>query len=74
MADDHWLSWQAEQAGTNHAPSIAAVLALLAVVTVLLLALLEFPEPTASGGDGQAPASTVPACARHFPPTCKGTR
>ena len=59
--DDHWLSWQAEQAGTNHAPSIGAV-----------LALLEFPAPTASGGDGQPPASTVPACARHWPPTCRG--
>ena len=70
--DDHWLSWQAEQAGTNHAPSIGAVLALLTVVTVLLLALLEFPATTASGGGDQAPASTVPACAQHWPPTCKG--
>jgi hypothetical protein len=72
MPDDHWLSWQAEQAGTNHAPSIGAVLALLAVVAALLLALLMQPASSASGGAGEAPASTVPACARHFPPTCRG--
>ena len=70
--DDHWTTWQAEQAGTNHAPSIGAVLALLTVVAVLLLALLGDPQATASGGGGQAPASTVPACARHWPPTCRG--
>jgi hypothetical protein len=76
--DDHWLSWQAEQAGTNSAPSIAAVLALLAVVTLLLLALFQWPEATASGGElfpgnnvPSSPASTVPACARHWPPTCR---
>jgi len=70
--DDHWTTWQAEQAGTNHAPSIGAVLLLLAVVTVLLLALLEFPQTAASGGDARAPRSTVPACAQHWPPTCRG--
>jgi hypothetical protein len=71
MADDHWTTWQAEQAGTNRDPSIGAVLALLAVVALVLLALLEFPQATASGGDGSTPTSTVPACARHWPPTCE---
>jgi hypothetical protein len=71
MADDRWLTWQAEQAGTNSAPSIGAVLALLAVVALVLLALLTGPQATASGGGAEAPASTVPACARHWPPTCQ---
>jgi len=69
MPDDHWLSWQAEQAGTNHAPSIGAVLALLTVVTVLLLALL-------SPSTGTAPSrpATPPPCAQHWPPTCERAR
>jgi hypothetical protein len=72
---DHWLSWQAEQAGTNRDPSVGAVLLLLAVVALVLLALLGGPTATTDSGQvldvRQAPPSTVPACARHWPPTCQ---
>ena len=75
MADDRWTTWQAEMAGTNRDPSIGAVLALLTVVTLLLLALLRWPEATTDSGQvvhlDQAPPSTVPACAQHWPPTCR---
>ncbi len=73
--------WVQDMSPNHRGPTTAGTLLLLAVVTLLLLALLRWPEATADGGQlssgGQSPASTVPACARHFPPTCErplGTR
>jgi hypothetical protein len=62
MAEDRWLRWQAEMAGTADGPSIGTVLVTLAVGAALLLALLGGPaatkaeEPTT--GPRRGPACT----------------
>jgi hypothetical protein len=68
MPDDRWSSWQAEQAGTNHGPSIGSTLLLFAVVALVLLALLATPPTAAERGGRQV---APPPCAQHFPPTCE---
>jgi hypothetical protein len=68
---DHLPQWAQEMSPTYRGPTTAGTLALLAVVALVLLALLSGPQATADGGSSQAPASTVPACARHWPPTCQ---
>jgi hypothetical protein len=37
VAEDRWLRWQAEQAGTHRGPTIATVLATFAALALLLL-------------------------------------
>ena len=73
MADDRWTTWQAEMAGTSPLPGVVQVLALFAAVALVLISLLGGATATAEGGrvvdHRDAPASTVPACAQHFPPT-----
>jgi hypothetical protein len=61
----HLPSW--EMGPGYRSPTIAGTLGLLAVVTLLLLALLSGPQ--ASGA--KEPPPTTPACAQHWPPTCK---
>jgi hypothetical protein len=39
LAEDRWLRWQAEQAGTHRGPTIATVLVTFAAVALLLLAV-----------------------------------
>jgi hypothetical protein len=58
MAEDRWLSWQAEQAGTSASPSIGSTLWLFAIAAVLLLALLGSAGATTAGGGrgGEQPA------------------
>jgi hypothetical protein len=67
----HLPQWAQEMSPTYRGPTTAGTLALLAVVALVLLALLSGPQATADGAGGKAPASTVPACARHWPPTCQ---
>jgi hypothetical protein len=55
---DRWSSWQAEQAGTNRAPSAGAALALFAAVALVLLTLLAAPWATTDSGQRLDP----PAC------------
>jgi hypothetical protein len=70
MAEDRWLRWQAEAAGTSDGPSIAQVLLVLATAAVLLLAL----RSSSTGTAAQAPATSPPPCAQHWPPTCHQVR
>ena len=67
--------WVQDMSPGHRGPTTAGTLALLAVVTLLLLALLGWPEAATDSGQvvhvDQSPASTVPACARHWPPTCE---
>jgi hypothetical protein len=56
MAADRYPRWAAEQAGTAYGPSVADVLVLFAVVTLVLLGLLSGPEATADGGRWPSPA------------------
>jgi hypothetical protein len=55
MAEDRWLRWQAEQAGTARGPSVGQLLASLAMVAALLLALAGRPALTAEGGPERRP-------------------
>ena len=62
MAEDRWLRWQAEMAGTADGPSVGTVLVSLAAGAALLLALLGGPAATSA----QEPATGArrgPACA-----------
>jgi hypothetical protein len=79
MADrDRWTTWQAEQAGTNHGPTIGQALGLFAAIALVLLALAWSPLATAGGGRSMATPSatetTPPPCATHWPPTCDRRR
>jgi hypothetical protein len=61
MAEDRWLRWQAEMAGTTDGPSIGTVLVTFAAGVALLLALLGGPAATSA----QEPATGSrrgPAC------------
>ena len=71
MADDRYLIWQAEQAGTSSGPSAGAALALFAAVALVLLALAWSPLATADSGQASTRPTRPPVCARHFPPTCE---
>ena len=51
MADDRYLRWQAEQAGTHSGPTVAQALAMFAAIALVLLALAWSPLATAQGGD-----------------------
>jgi hypothetical protein len=50
MADDRWLQWQAEQAGTNKLPAIFSVFLVLGLLAALALALAAGPTATAQSG------------------------
>ena len=71
MADDRYSTWQAEQAGTNHGPTIGQALAMFAAIAVLLLALAWSPLATTGSGDQPTRPTSPPPCAQHFPPTCQ---
>jgi len=71
MADDRYLTWQAEQAGTHSGPTVAQALAMFAAIALVLLALAWSPLATAQGGGQPTRPTTPPPCAQHFPPTCK---
>jgi hypothetical protein len=62
MAEDRWLRWQAEMAGTADSPSIGTVLVTLAVGVALLLALLSGPAATSAAEPATGPRHG-PACA-----------
>jgi hypothetical protein len=51
MADDRWLQWQAEAAGTNKLPGIFSVFLVLGLLAALALALASGPTATAQGGE-----------------------
>ena len=50
MADDRWLQWQQEYAGTNKLPGIFTVFLVLGLLAALALALAAGPTATAQGG------------------------
>ena len=66
---DHLPQWAQEMSPGYRGPTIAGTLGLLAVVTLLLLALLSNSTGTAAK---ERPV-TPPPCAQHWPPTCKET-
>ena len=67
MADDRYLRWQAEQAGTSRGPSAGAALAMFAVIALVLLALIWSPAfATDRGG-----TSTRPPRRRRAPPSSR---
>jgi hypothetical protein len=53
------------------APIPTTRMVLFVAIVAVLLGLLVAPRVTAQGGGPAAPSSTVPACAQHWPPTCK---
>ena len=61
MAEDRWLRWQAEMAGTADGPSIGTVLTTLAAGAALLLALLGGPAATSAEEPAAGPRHG-PAC------------
>jgi hypothetical protein len=67
--------WVQDMSPNHRGPTTVGTLVLLAVVALVLLALFRWPAATADGGlrghVSPPPASTVPACARHWPPTCQ---
>jgi hypothetical protein len=67
---DHLPTWAQEMRPGYRGPTVAGTLGLLAVVTVLLLALLGWPTADASGSRTTRP-TTPPPCAQHWPPTCQ---
>jgi len=70
----HLPQWAQEMSPTYRGPTTFGTLVLLAVVALVLLALFRWPAATTVGGTlaGEVkPTSTVPACARHWPPTCQ---
>jgi hypothetical protein len=66
----HLPTWAQEMSPGYRGPTVAGTFALLAVVTVLLLALLGWPTADASGSRATRP-TTPPPCAQHWPPTCQ---
>jgi hypothetical protein len=65
----HLPSWAQEMGPGYQGPTVAGTLGLLAVVTVLLLALLGWPTTDAAGSSSTR-TTEPPACAQHWPPTC----
>jgi hypothetical protein len=65
--------WAQEMSPHHRGPTAGGVLRLAVVAILLSLALQALPEQstTERGGKVSAPVSTVPPCARHFPPTCE---
>ena len=64
MADDRYLRWQAEQAGTHSGPTVAQALAMFAAIAVVLLALAWSPLATADSGQaGQSDTGSL--CDQH---------
>jgi hypothetical protein len=61
MADDRWLRWQAEMAGTADGPSIGTVLTMFAAGAALLLTLLSGPADTSTEESATGPRRG-PAC------------
>jgi hypothetical protein len=61
MAEDRWLRWQAEMAGTADGPSIGTILMTLAAGAALLLALLSGPAATSAEEPATGPRLS-PAC------------
>jgi hypothetical protein len=61
--------WAREMSPTHRGPTGAGVvfLALVVVLVVLVLSAV----PTAQSGAQPSRATTPPACARHWPPTCE---
>ena len=53
MADDRWLQWQQEYAGTNRLPGIWSVFLVLGLLAALALALAAGPTATAQSGERQ---------------------
>jgi hypothetical protein len=66
----HLPNWAQEMSPGYRGPTVAGTLGLLAVVTVLLLALLGWPTADASGWRATRP-TTPPPCAQQWPPTCQ---
>jgi hypothetical protein len=67
---DHLPQWAQEMSPGYRGPTVAGALGLLAVVTVLLLALLGWPTADVSGSRATRP-TTPPPCAQQWPPTCE---
>jgi hypothetical protein len=61
MADDRWMQWQAEYAGTNRLPGIWSVFMLLGLLAILAVAL--FAGPTATAESGQPDRGSL--CDQH---------
>jgi hypothetical protein len=65
MADDRWLQWQAEAAGTNKLPGIWSVFLVLGLLACLALALAAGPTATAQSGErSQGRCATSTAASR----------
>lgn len=75
MADDRWMQWQAEYAGTNRLPSIRSVFLLFTIVTVVLISWLGGYDRLAEGTNRGKPPTLCQehagrpgwqeVCARH---------
>jgi hypothetical protein len=63
--------WAAEQAGTNHGPTIGQVLTMFGAIALLLLALVWSPTFATDRGRQPTRPTTPPPCARHWPPSCE---
>jgi hypothetical protein len=59
MAEDRWLRWQAEAAGTSPLPSIGSVLLAGLLAWLLAFTLAAQPQPTASA---PTRAAETPVC------------
>jgi hypothetical protein len=70
MAAPRYGHWVNDMAPGRRGPSTFGALALFVVAGLLLYALLAGPTATAEGGRS-VPPTTPPACAQHWPPTCK---
>jgi hypothetical protein len=69
MATSPVPQWAREMSPHHRGPTAAGVLA-LAVVAVLVALLLQLGAAT-DGGQGAPPSTSPPACAQHWPPTCR---
>jgi hypothetical protein len=75
VADDRWLSWQAEYAGTNRLPPISLVFLVFTVVTLVLISWLGGYDRLAEGTNRGKPPTLcqehagrpgwAEVCARH---------
>jgi hypothetical protein len=62
MADDRWMQWQAEYAGTNWMPPISLVFLVFTVVTLVLISWLGGYDRLAEGTNRGKPPTL---CAEH---------
>ena len=62
--------WAREMSPDHRGPTGAGVLALAVVVLVLLLL---GPQLATDRGQGRSQVTTLPPCARQWPPTCQET-